>query len=89
MRRTWPQAGPVLTIISATTAIIALGLSSPVPRWVMFAWPALVIVWSLVVIVETRTNQQNRKTIDFQARVIRSQGELLARIDTEENDGRE
>ena len=83
------RIGPIMTFFAAITAIISLGFEASTPRWVMFAWPAIVIVWSLIVLTEMRSNELNRETIASQARLIRNQAELLGRILTQDIDGRE
>lgn len=89
MKRRIRLIGPGLTIVFAVIALIAFAFSGPVPRWVMFIWPAIVIVWSLNVIGLEHVAKRNRTTIDLQAKVIRSHEELLTRILTTDSDGRE
>lgn len=78
-----------MTIGFAVTAIIAAGLGGRIFRWEMFVWSGTVIAWSLLVLTEQHTNQRNRKTIDFQARIIRNQAELLGQILRQDIDGRD
>ena len=81
--------GPLIGIGGATTAIIALGLGGSTPRAVMFGWPAIVIAWSLIVLMQEGTNRLNRKTIEWQGKVIRNQAEVIDRIFFEDIGGRE
>lgn len=81
--------GPGFVIGAALATFVVLGFGGPIPRWVMFIWPALVIAESLIVMGQEHTAVQNRVTIALQARVIRKDSELLTHFLQSENDGRE
>ena len=89
MKRIWTVIGPAGAIGGGIVAIITFSLQNSMPPWVMFAWPVITIAWSVNVLIEQGTNRLNRKTIEWQATVIRNQAELLTRIYFEDIGGRE
>jgi hypothetical protein len=72
--------GPAGAIGSGVMAIGELAAGMPVPRVLQFAWPAVMIVWAVLVLVVTRCREMDRATIKVQRAVIRQFTEMTHEI---------
>ena len=88
MNRLW-LVSVGLAIGSAAAEIVFLGLGESMSRADMFVWPTIVLGWVFIALMKDRTLHHNRKTIEFQAKTIRNQAELISQILASYDGGRE
>jgi len=70
-------AGPWLAIGAAATAIVELGLGEQLRAWLQVLWPVLVIAWSGLVLYHRPERIRYRRLIDEQARTIEVQASVI------------